>query len=145
MEAVLWLRHESQLAGTATTKRRRSSHDSQTALAEHVTGLTPEFSDAMDINSDLGDLAAPTASIGKQVQDLCFRLGFQSPTFELVPLPGSFYNVHATFAPRDVHREPRLSGALAPVHNVHGKKTAKDQCWRALLTVLEGIVQTRAS
>lgn len=114
MEAVLWFRHQDQLAVEPSAKETSS---------ETETGL----------------------SRGKQAQDLCLRLGFTSPAFELVPQPGgaSFYNVHAIFQPQDVRFEPKLAGSVAPVWNVFGKKAAKDECWRRLLTVLEEISQSR--
>lgn len=125
MEAVLWLRYQDKLVGCGSHKRQKPTETRQTMLSN--------FSDAMDINGS----PAQTASIGKQVQDLCLRLGIQTPTFELIPLAGSFYNVHATFLPQDISKEPRLSGVVAPIHNVHGKKAAKDECWLALKTLLE--------
>lgn len=138
MEAVLWLRHQGQLAGGPSSKRRKSSTTGggeNAPPAGQDTGLTQSFSDAMDINGG----PEYAGSIGKQVQDLCLRLGFTNPTFELVPLSDSFYNVHAIFAPQDARYEPRLVGPVAPMYNVHGKKTAKNECWAGLWKVLEEI------
>lgn len=129
MEAVLWLRSQGQLAG-AGSKRRKSLASTHIPASESAE-LIPEGA------------TAQTGSIGKQVQDLCLRLGFTNPAFELVPLSGSFYNVHATFTDKDVRYEPKLAGAVAPIHNVFSKKAAKDECWNALLTVLQDIQRSR--
>lgn len=142
MESVLWLRHQGQLAGIGSIKRRKSAASAgvQTVPSAHSTGLSQTLNDAMDISDDG---PAQSGSIGKQTQDLCLRLGFTQPTFELIPLSDSFYNVHAVFAPQDVRYEPRLEGAVAPIYNVHGKKTAKNECWAELWKVLEEIRLSR--
>jgi hypothetical protein len=134
MAAVLWLRDQGGLAGLANMKGSELN-DRTDAL-----GLRQAFDSAMDLDSGG---RAPQGSIGKQVQDMCFSLGFSSPEFKVVPLVGSFYNMHARFLPRDIAIEPRLSGSVASVSKIYGKKAAKKECWRKLLKVLEGVRRSR--
>ncbi|SMR50681.1 unnamed protein product [Zymoseptoria tritici ST99CH_1E4] len=134
MDAVLWLRGQGKLEEIGNDQSMTLD-----GTADPANPL-PTFHDAMDVNS-CG--IAPQGSIGKQVQDLCLALGFSQPEFEIEPLAGAFCNLHARFLPRDVAREPRLAGPIAPVTNVFGKRVAKEECWRELLKILEAIRRSR--
>ena len=121
-EAVLWLRSQDLMAPAGSSTKRPKT--------------TPSPEDANNVD--------PNATIGQKIQTMVAALGFSCPVWEVEACgPGAYVNMAATFAARDVQVEPRLSGRVARVENIFGKKKAKEACGWELLRVLEGIRDSR--
>ena len=71
-----------------------------------------------------------------QVPELCTRLGFSIPTYEIVKVSeeASFYSGYAHF-----NGDPRIDGKVGEFRNVYGKKQAKERCAEEVLLFLKDI------
>ncbi|KAI7216709.1 hypothetical protein KC333_g4679 [Hortaea werneckii] len=151
-EAVLWLRSQGKMrpAPPSVNKRLKLDQPSAMELSAESTGLTQLVSDA-DFN-----LGAKTTSAAR-LHELAAVLGFRPPIYEShpsVPPPSkaldahemnsAFVDMYVRFSDQDVQKDSRLAGPLGKVEHVHGRKTAKEQCCREAVRILEQIQRERA-
>ncbi|KAI7241464.1 hypothetical protein KC330_g504 [Hortaea werneckii] len=151
-EAVLWLRSQGKMrpAPPSVNKRLKLDQPSAMELSPESTGLTQLVSDA-DLNP-----GAKTTSAAR-LRELAAVLGFRPPIYEShpsVPPPGktldahemnsAFVDMYVRFSDQDVQKDSRLAGPLGKVEHVHGRKTAKEQCCREAVRILEEIQRERA-
>ena len=141
MEAVQWLRKKGKLSASANKRRR--SDTSPTTLADGDTGLTQTVQ-RLEVKAETTPpRVLATKSLAQQVHDAALRLGFTQPAFPIEQLDGAFVHMWATFNPNDANKEPRLAGEVCRVGPVYGKKTAKEECCRELLRLLDQIEQSK--
>ncbi|RMY37297.1 hypothetical protein D0865_13410 [Hortaea werneckii] len=151
-EAVLWLRSQGKMrpAPPSVSKRLKLDQPSAMELPTESTGLTQLVSDA-DLNPGTKTTSAA------RLHELAAVLGFRSPIYEShpsVPPPGkeldahemnsAFVDMYVRFSDQDVQKDSRLAGPLGKVEHVHGRKTAKEQCCREVVRILEEIQRERA-
>ena len=81
-----------------------------------------------------------TKSWASQVPELCTRLGFDVPTYELTKASETdpFYSGYAHFG-----GDPRIVGKFGPVQNVFGQKKAKEEIAKELVSFLKDIERQR--
>lgn len=93
-------------------------------------------SPAASISSD----AAKTKSWASQVPELCTRLGYDIPTYEITKTSETeaFYSGYAHFG-----GDPRIVGKFGPVQNVYGQKRAKEEIAKELVSFLKDIERQR--
>jgi len=151
-EAVLWLRSQGKMrpAPPSVNKRLKLDQPSAMELSAESTGLTQL------VSYDGLDPGAKTTSAAR-LHELAAVLGFRPPIYEShpsVPPPGktldahemnsAFVDMYVRFSNQDVQKDSRLAGPLGKVEHVHGRKTAKEQCCREAVRILEEIQRERA-
>jgi hypothetical protein len=74
------------------------------------------------------------------VPELCERLGFEPPSYELTKVAenGALYNGYAHF-----RGDPRIDGPIGEVNNVYGRKDAKEAIAEELVSFLQSIEKHR--
>jgi hypothetical protein len=79
-------------------------------------------------------------SYASMVPELCYRLGFNPPSYVCTQqTPGlPMYDVHANFGPH-----PQIRGPVGQVHNVFGRRNAKEQSAKLSLVFLQDIEAKR--
>jgi hypothetical protein len=75
-----------------------------------------------------------------QIPELCLRLGFNTPTYEITKLSNnaSLWNGYAHFS-----GDPRIQGKVGEVKNVFGKGNAKEQIAKEVFSFLKAIERQR--
>jgi len=98
----------------------------------------PSF--AASVSSDAPAPATKTSSWASQVPELCTRLGYDTPTYEITKTSETeaFYSGHAHFG-----GDPRIVGKFGPVQNVFGQKRAKEEIAKELVSFLKDIERQR--
>jgi hypothetical protein len=81
----------------------------------------------------------PTSYAG-QVPGLCHRLGFSIPKYEINPVAPNtaLYDAWADFG-----ADPRIEGKVGEIKNVYGKKNAKEEVARVVISFLQDIERQR--
>ncbi|KAI7005550.1 hypothetical protein KC355_g8151, partial [Hortaea werneckii] len=151
-EAVLWLRSQGKMhpAPPSVNKRLKLDQPFAMELSPKSTGLTQLVS-----NADLNPGAKTTSAA--RLHELAAVLGFRPPIYESHPsvpprgktmnaheMNSAFIDMYVRFSDQDVQKDSRLAGPLGKVEHVHGRKTAKEQCCREAVRILEEIQRERA-
>ncbi|KAF2758800.1 hypothetical protein EJ05DRAFT_364511 [Pseudovirgaria hyperparasitica] len=139
MEAIKWLRETGQLDEARTPRKKQNALSSSVNRSETDYGELKSPEDALPI-------ASPNNTPGNetfvsQVSVLARRLGIREPLYVNVPSDPQiqgFWNCSASF-PGD----PKFPGSIGEVHNVLGKKTAKEECARWVWEYLKEIEAER--
>ena len=81
-----------------------------------------------------------TASYAGQVPELCYRLGFNTPTYEITKHSENtpLWNGYAHFG-----GDPRIEGKVGEVKSIYGKNNAKEQIAMEVLSFLKDIERQR--
>lgn len=100
----------------------------------------PSGSQTVSGSGSTENVQSTTTSFAAQVPGLCYRLGFNPPKYEVIPVvPGApIYNAWADFG-----GEQRIDGKVGEVSNVHGRKNAKEAVARLVVSFLQDIEKQR--
>ncbi|KAK4989670.1 hypothetical protein LTR66_007003 [Elasticomyces elasticus] len=128
-DAVFWLREQDRMPGPNQHVKKKA----KISAANKATG-SPSSANGSNTESK-------HTTHAQQVNELCPRLGFKYPRFELVQsttINGFFFG--AAFFDNNAE----LPGPIGGVRNVYGKKAAKEECAKRVLEVLRGIEEERS-
>ncbi|TKA78081.1 hypothetical protein B0A55_03265 [Friedmanniomyces simplex] len=142
-EAVLWIRSqgfifkEAKVTGgpsTPSMKRQKAHAAAASAPESGSTGLSQGLQE-VDMNK-LAHLSLP-----QQVHETVVLMGFSQPEMRAQPsgdgaFGASYVDMAAHFSTLDIQKDPRLAGPIGKVERVFGKKQAKEQCCREVLSFL---------
>jgi hypothetical protein len=130
--AVDWLIARNYMPADGTVKFPKVQQLPQLPPKPNTSVPSPSISTSSD--------SGKTKSWASQVPELCKRLGFDIPTYEITKSSEteSFYNGYAHFG-----GDPRIFGKIGIVQNVFGQKKAKEEIAQELVSFLKDIERQR--
>ncbi|CAD6442984.1 595de35d-e164-4649-8e05-f4ded1339401 [Sclerotinia trifoliorum] len=137
--AIDWLISQNLMPSTGAVKFPKAPVAPQTPLAKtYRAPLSPLDSTSATI-SPRERSTSPTSYPGL-IPDLCRALGFNVPTYRIVPMvEGS--PVYHGFA--DFGSDPRILGKIGEFRDIYGKKKAREVCAREVWYFLKDIERQR--
>jgi len=137
-KAVDWLIDRNYMPADGTVRFPKVQQLPQLPPKPKVS-VQPNNSVPSPSTSTLSD-SGKTKSWASQVPELCTRLGFDIPTYEITKTSEtqSFYNGHAHFG-----GDPRIVGKIGIVQNIFGQKKAKEEIAQELVSFLKDIERQR--
>jgi hypothetical protein len=124
-KAINWLIENGYMPGDGSVKFPKAPQPPPSARTPPATSHTDPPS---------------STTYAAQVPDLCYRLGFNVPKYEIHPVMEntSLYDAYADFG-----GDPRVVGKVGETKNVFGKKRAKEEVARVVISFLKDIERQR--
>ncbi|QSZ34924.1 hypothetical protein DSL72_007786 [Monilinia vaccinii-corymbosi] len=140
--AVDWLISRNLMLSSGSVKSPKAPIAPQTPLPKKTQAPTSPlvpFTPTTTTTPPRERSTSPTSYPGL-IPDLCHTLGFNVPTYKIVPMVEGvpIYQGYADFA-----SDPRVPGKVGEFKDIHGKKKAREVCAKGVWAFLKDIERQR--
>ncbi|KAB8297181.1 hypothetical protein EYC80_002559 [Monilinia laxa] len=138
--AIDWLISKSLMPSTGAVKFPKAPIAPQTPEPKKARAPTsPQAAATSPTTSPRERSTSPTSYPGL-IPDLCHTLGFNIPTYKIVPMVEGIpiYQGYADFG-----SDPRIFGKVGEFRDIHGRKRAKEVCAKVVWSFLKDIERQR--